>query len=134
MVLIAVLISCNQYGSSKESEKDTVVGTYTNGPVTRTYYSDGTIIQESPYGNKTYSWKVVEENSQHIKIVETQGKYKVIFYLYENYKKYPSKVLSCIKNAGSSQIKTYSDVILISKYALDSSDGCDGMYFKGSIK
>lgn len=68
------------------------------------------------------------------KIEETQGNSKAIFYLYDNSTKYPIKISNCIKNSRSSVIKNYTGEILISEYALESSDGCDGLYFKGNIE
>lgn len=137
--LIAVLASCNNSGGSKTTEntsgvEDKVAGTYTTGGVTRTYKLDGTVDSESPYGNKTYTWKVIEENSQFIKIEETQGDSKGIFYIFDNSTKYPSKISSCINDSRSSKMKNYTGAILIGQYALDSSEGCNGVYFKGSIE
>jgi len=139
LTLIAMFSSCNQSGVSKSSESNTsiedkIVGTFTTGGVTRTFRLDNTVESESPYGTDTYIWKVIEENPQFIKIEETQGNSKAIFYLYENSTKYPNKISNCIKNSGSSVMKNYTGEILISEYALESSDGCDGLYFKGNIE
>lgn len=139
LTLIALFSSCNQSGVSKSSEfntsiEDKVVGTFTTGGVTQTFRLDNTVETESPYGTHTYNWKVIEENPQFIKIEEIQGNSKVIFYLYENSTKYPNKISNCIKNFRSSVMKNYTAEILISEYALESSDGCDGLYFKGNIE
>ena len=139
LTLILLLASCNQSGVSKSTESESgvmnkVIGTYTSGGVTRKYKADSTVETQSPFGNKVYSWKVIEENSNFIKIEETQGDVKSIFYLYENSKKYPTKITNCITNSGASVMKTYTGEILIGQYALDSTDGCNGLYFKGSIE
>ena len=139
LTLILLLASCNQSGVSKSTESesgviDKVIGNYTTGGMTRIFKADSTVETQSSFGNQIYTWKVIEENPNFIKIEETQGDVKSIFFLYENSTKYPIKISNCIKNSGASVMKTYTGEILISQYALDSTDGCNGLYFKGSIE
>ncbi len=139
LTLITILFSCNQNGvsnstTSKNGMIDKIIGTYSNGGVTRIYNADSTVDTQSPFGDYTYSWRVLDGNPNFIKIEETQGDVKSIFYLYENSMKYPQKISDCIKNSGAKVMKNYTGAILIGQYALDSADNCNGLYFKGDIE